>query len=203
MAVQKKTRSEIKREAIVIAAKHAFIEHGVQATSMDKLSELAQVSKRTVYNHFATKETLVMHILSELWRQATTQIDVQYNSELPLQQQLVDILTAEAKMFSSDEHINLSRVAISYFFYEADALEKEMAKFSAHETTLYKWIEAAIADKKLKPVDLEFANMQLHSLVKGRCFWPLLINANQRISDDEIEFVVTQSAAMFIQYYQI
>ncbi len=198
----KKTRSEIKREAIVNAAKKAFIEHGVQATSMDKLSELAQVSKRTVYNHFATKEALVMNILSDLWRQATTQIDIQYSRQQPLQDQLAQILAAEAEMFSSKQYIDLSRVAFGYFFYNPEELEKEMAKFSARETTLYKWLEAAVADEKLIELDFEFANGQLHSLIKGSCFWPLLMNSNCTISKDKIQYIATESAAMFINYYK-
>ncbi|GLO61331.1 transcriptional regulator [Vibrio sp. MACH09] len=202
MVTIKKTRSELKREAIVNAAKKAFVEHGVQGISMDKLSELAQVSKRTVYNHFATKEELVMHIMSDLWRRATTQIEREYSCLQPLQDQLVEILTAEAHMFSSQENIDLSRVAIGYFFYKPDALEREMAKFSSRETTLYKWLEAAVADGRLKPLDFEFANSQLHNLIKGRCFWPLLINAKQRISDQEIDFVVSEAAAMFINHYK-
>lgn len=203
MVENKKTRSEIKREAIVHAAKKAFIESGVQGTSMDKISELAQVSKRTVYNHFATKEDLVMFIVSDMWRRMTTQIDIVYSNELPLKEQLESILTAEAKMFSSAENINLSRVVIGYFFYKPDAMDKTMTMFSARETTLYKWLEAAVADKKLKELDFEFANSQLHHLLKGSCFWPLMLNTNQSITEDELVFVASEAAAMFINHYQV
>ncbi|ENK2095788.1 TetR family transcriptional regulator, partial [Vibrio vulnificus] len=43
MIEKKKTRSEEKREAILTAAKQAFLEFGVQNTSMDKLAALAGV----------------------------------------------------------------------------------------------------------------------------------------------------------------
>jgi len=39
-----RTRSDIKREAIIQAATQAFQEFGVNGTSMDKLAELANVS---------------------------------------------------------------------------------------------------------------------------------------------------------------
>ncbi len=61
------TRSELKRQAILQAARDAFQEHGVHNTSMDELAALAQVSKRTVYNHFASKEVLIMTLMAELW----------------------------------------------------------------------------------------------------------------------------------------
>ncbi|WP_083880077.1 TetR/AcrR family transcriptional regulator [Aliiglaciecola lipolytica] len=52
----KKTRSELKHEAILRGAVKAFKEFGVNDTSIYKIAEVAQVSKRTVYNHFASKE---------------------------------------------------------------------------------------------------------------------------------------------------
>jgi TetR/AcrR family transcriptional regulator of autoinduction and epiphytic fitness len=203
MSEVRKTRSELKREAIVSAAKAAFIENGVQGTSMDKISELAQVSKRTVYNHFETKEILVMHIMAELWRKSTIQPDFEYVHEVPLLDQLSAILLAESKMFSSQENLNLSRVAFGHFLYNPDALQKEMIKFTAQETTLYKWIEAAVADKKLKPLDVEFANSQLHNAIKGHCFWPLLLNPCSIIESEKLLSIANETAAMFLSHYSI
>ena len=39
-----KTRSELKHEAILDAAKRAFLAYGVQGTSMDKLAEMADAA---------------------------------------------------------------------------------------------------------------------------------------------------------------
>jgi TetR/AcrR family transcriptional regulator of autoinduction and epiphytic fitness len=69
MSEVKKSRSQQKREDILNAALKTFKEQGVQATSMDQLAETANVSKRTVYNHFDSKETLVLSLLHEMWEQ--------------------------------------------------------------------------------------------------------------------------------------
>lgn len=199
----KKTRSELKREAIIDAAKKAFIKDGVKNTSMDRISELAQVSKRTVYNHFETKEVLVMHIMSEMWRKSTIQPNFEYLTDMPLKDQLSAILLAEAKMFSSKENLDLSRVAFGHFFYNPEALQKEMGKFSARETTLFQWLEAAVEDNKLKPMDYEFANSQLHNMIKGYCFWPLLLNIGSIIEDEKLENITKETAAMFLSHYAV
>jgi TetR/AcrR family transcriptional repressor of mexJK operon len=47
-----------KRRAIVDAATAAFLRGGYLGTSMDEIAALADVSKTTVYNHFADKEAL-------------------------------------------------------------------------------------------------------------------------------------------------
>ncbi|MDB1123520.1 TetR/AcrR family transcriptional regulator [Vibrio algarum] len=96
---------------------------------MDKISELAQVSKRTVYNHFETKEALVMHIMSEMWRKSTIQPDFKYIPNTPLHDQLSSILLAEAKMFSSKENLELSRVAFGHFFTTLKRYKKRWVSF--------------------------------------------------------------------------
>ena len=103
MNLPPKTRSEKKREAILKAAKQAFQEFGVQATSMDKLAEIAQVSKRTVYNHFATKEALVMELISDLWLQSMVQLEQEYNPDEPLDEQLTRLVAAEIELVAAFE----------------------------------------------------------------------------------------------------
>src|SRR5690606_882915 len=53
-----------KREAIIQAAIAEFRAHGFDITSMDKIAATAGVSKRTVYNHFPSKEELFAEILN-------------------------------------------------------------------------------------------------------------------------------------------
>ena len=84
MKEKAKTLSERKRDDIVDAAKRAFLAHGVQGTSMDRLAEMAEVSKRTVYNHFASKEELVLQMLSELWTRTMVEVDFPYAADRPL-----------------------------------------------------------------------------------------------------------------------
>ena len=51
-----------KHAAILEAAVAEFRSAGFDATSMDRIAASAGVSKRTVYNHFPTKESLVLEL---------------------------------------------------------------------------------------------------------------------------------------------
>lgn len=197
----KKTRSEIKREAIISAAMISFKENGVKATSMDKLAELAQVSKRTVYNHFETKEALVMFILSDLWNKVLVQPSIVYQADVALDEQLHAILAAEVDLMSSEDYLDLSRVAFGHLFYHPEALLKEVEKIVSQETTLHRWITAASGDGKLKDVEPAFANSQLHSLIKGQCFWPQLMRLQPELSENDKDYLVQQTVAMFLSHY--
>lgn len=65
------------------AAIAEFRDNGFEVTSMDKIAATAGVSKRTVYNHFQSKEELFTEILHKLWSSSVAQLDVSYNSAHP------------------------------------------------------------------------------------------------------------------------
>jgi TetR/AcrR family transcriptional repressor of mexJK operon len=52
------TRTDRKRTAILDAAAELFLRQGFERTSMDELAARADVSKQTVYAHFASKQAL-------------------------------------------------------------------------------------------------------------------------------------------------
>lgn len=57
-------RSARKRRAILEAGRTVFVRGGYEGASMDEVAALAQVSKQTVYKHFADKQTLFTEILN-------------------------------------------------------------------------------------------------------------------------------------------
>ncbi|MGB1263078.1 MAG: TetR/AcrR family transcriptional regulator [Cognaticolwellia sp.] len=196
-----KTRSQVKREAIIVAAKAAFKAHGVQATTMDKLAELAQVSKRTVYNHFATKEDLVMYLVTDLWQQSLTKIDVSYCGSQSLGAQLRQLISQEIDLITSQEYIDLSRVAIGHLFYNPEVLQQEIAKISEHETALQRWLHDAVSDNALDISDINFAYEQLHNMIKGSCFWPLIFQMKTELSPAEKTQIVEETIKTFLARY--
>ncbi len=57
-----------KHELIVAAARKLFVTEGFGAISMDAIAAEAGVSKRTVYSHFADKETLFAEVMGDICR---------------------------------------------------------------------------------------------------------------------------------------
>ena len=60
---QGKRRGRGARERILTASQQLFREQGINRTGMDQLCAVAQVSKRTAYQHFANKDELVAEYL--------------------------------------------------------------------------------------------------------------------------------------------
>lgn len=60
------SKSNEKTEAILKGAMEQFLAHGYAATSMDRVSKAAGVSKATVYSHFGDKESLFNALIQTL-----------------------------------------------------------------------------------------------------------------------------------------
>lgn len=57
--------SALKRTAILAAARQAFLADGVDRTSMDAIAAGAEVSKRTVYDYYGDKQTLLIAVIDQ------------------------------------------------------------------------------------------------------------------------------------------
>jgi len=52
-----------KRQELIETAIRLFAEHGFHATGIDRIAEAAQISKKTMYNYFRSKEELIVAAL--------------------------------------------------------------------------------------------------------------------------------------------
>lgn len=66
MGPQGRRRGRGARERILNAAQQLFRDQGINNTGMDQLCVVAQVSKRTAYQHFASKDELVAEYLRRI-----------------------------------------------------------------------------------------------------------------------------------------
>src|SRR2546425_9042711 len=102
-----------KREAILQAAITEFRSNGFEATSMDRIAAGAEVSKRTVYNHFPSKDDLFAAILQQLWECTAAVADTPYRKDVPLRSQLLEMMHQKMCMLSDASFMNLARVVIA------------------------------------------------------------------------------------------
>lgn len=202
MDTKKLTVSERKRIDIINAAKKAFKEFGVKNTTMNQISEIANVSKRTVYKNFENKENLVMVILKDAMDNSSIYEDVDFKNDETLEEQLTILIKNKISVIASKEYIDLFRVALGHFFYNKELLEKEMAKYVDKETAITKWIKKSIKLSLLDVENIQFATEQLNALIKGFCFWPQVMQISEELSEEEISFIVDGHVSLFLAKYK-
>jgi TetR/AcrR family transcriptional regulator of autoinduction and epiphytic fitness len=192
-----------KREAIIQAAIAEFRANGFDITSMDKIAATAGVSKRTVYNHFPSKEELFAEILNQLWARVMAEPETPYRSDQPLREQLRLHLMAKMQMLGDDNFLNLARVAIAATIHSPERAQNMVARMGEREENLTVWIRAAQADGRLKAVDPGFAAQQVQGLLKSFAFWPQVSMGLPGLSAEMQGTVVESALDMFLACYQL
>lgn len=193
--------TERKREAILQAAIAEFRSSGFEITSMDKIAATAGVSKRTVYNHFPSKEELFAEILNRLWNSITAEQDMPYSPQKPLRAQLQTLLQAKLHMLADENFLDLARIAIAATIHSPERAQDMVSRMGQREEGLTAWIRQAQADGRLKPVEPAFAAQQMHGLLKTFAFWPQISMGQPSLTQDEQTQVVESALDMFLARY--
>ncbi|MFM0200777.1 TetR/AcrR family transcriptional regulator [Paraburkholderia fungorum] len=190
-----------KRAAVIAAAIEEFLAAGFDATSMDRIAARASVSKRTVYNHFPSKEALFAAILRQLWESSDTGAAPVYSAAHPLRAQLLQLLLKKLGLLNDEAFLSLARVAIAAGIHSPERARDMVTRMGEREEDLTVWIRAAAADGRLKTPDPMFASQQLQGLVKAFAFWPQVTMGQPPLSVDEQRQVAESAADMFLARY--
>ncbi|MES2263070.1 MAG: TetR/AcrR family transcriptional regulator [Pseudomonadota bacterium] len=190
-----------KRQAIVDAALAEFRAHGFEATSMDKIAAAASVSKRTVYNHFPSKEDLFTHILEELWASSEALMACPYRPEQALREQLLELMWQKMALLRDAYFLDLARVAIAEGIHRPERAREMVDRLAEQESGVTSWMQAALADGKLKPLDPGFASHLLQGQLKTFAFWPQVAMGQAALEPAAETNVVEAAVDMFLSYY--
>ncbi|KFN42189.1 TetR/AcrR family transcriptional regulator [Arenimonas oryziterrae] len=190
-----------KRAAILEAAVTEFRQAGYEATSMDRVAASAGVSKRTVYNHFPSKEDLFAHILQQLWERSLASPELTYRSDRPLRAQLLELVQQKLQLLHDEAFIDLARVAIAAVIPSPERAQEMFARMGNKEEGLTVWIRAAAADGRLKTTDPMFASMMLQGMVKGFAFWPQITLGQPILTAQQRKQVAETATDMFLAHF--
>lgn len=190
-----------KRHAIVEAAIAEFRQHGFEATSMDRVAATAGVSKRTVYNHFPSKDALFGEILRGLWQRSADAVNLAYRPDQPLRAQLITLLQQKLRLLDDPAFIDLSRVALAEGIHSPARARELISQLGSKEEGTTTWLRAALADGRLAGVEADFASQQLQALIKGFAFWPQITMGQPPLSPEQQTQVAESAVAMFLGLY--
>jgi AcrR family transcriptional regulator len=101
-----------KRAQVVTAARAAFGRDGYTRVSIDRIALDAAVSTRTIYNHFASKETLFTAAIEESATLVAEQLATAAERQLALTEDLQEALTGLAKSWFRFRQENAAHFAM-------------------------------------------------------------------------------------------
>lgn len=192
-----------KRADILEAAITCFSENGFDNTSMDAIASHANVSKRTVYNHFSSKDTLFTAIVNKLKENAILAAPLVYRSDESLGPQLARFCYGVIEFHSQNESRALARILISRFIRSPQLGHEMFGSGKIFELRLLEWIVAAQKENRLASFDIQMGTKQMIAMLEGFCVWPqLILDAATPISSQRDKFV-DSTVAMFLNAYGV
>jgi len=192
-----------KRVAIVDAAIAEFREHGFDATSMDKIAATAAVSKRTVYNHFPSKDELFAEILQRLWAGSVAQPPVPYEADQPLRPQVLALAEQKMVLLCDATFIDLARVVFGETIHSPERAQVMVSRLNEKESGLNMWIRAAQHDGRIKPGDTLETGYMLMAPLKTFALWPQITMAEPLLTPARQREVIELAVDMFLCYYSV
>ncbi|WP_437191572.1 TetR/AcrR family transcriptional regulator [Planctomicrobium sp. SH527] len=195
--------SDRKRESILDAAVQQFGSSGFENTSMDRISEVAKVSKRTVYNHFPSKENLFAAIVERLKSRCEDLDQFPYDPHQPLEPQLRNIGQMYAEMTSSEELKDLARVILPRFLQTPELSQQLLGDTKPGEQALINWIKNVQKSGRLKPSDPRIAARQFQGLINTFAFWPQILGSEPPLTPRQQKDVIHSAVAMFLDHYVV
>lgn len=197
------TLTEKKRLDILAAAQEEFKEKGFLGASMDSLAKRAEVSKRTVYNHFPSKDVLFHNIVKQLCDSFSQAVNIEYQTNKPLADQLYVAAVREIQLLASDCFLDLNRITLAEFIRSPELASSTLEHLGKQKDGLHVWINEAINDGRLKPVDADYAAQQFLGLIKASAFWPQLLMNQAFPSTEQQQIIADDAVLMFLARYEI
>ena len=196
-----KKLTERKREDIIRAAKDEFRDNGFGATSMDRIAEVAGVSKRTVYNHFDSKETLFKAVAQDMCDIFQSISEYPYDPGAPLRPQLETISTRQMEFLCAERTLRLFKMLTAETLAAPELTRPIIENFEKESVGLYKWIRAAADDGKLKVANPVWAGRQFMALLESFTTFPYLFGMEYVQDEAQQKAVVSSAVDMFLGHY--
>lgn len=192
-------QSPSKQAQIIEAAVAEFQEKGFAAASMDRVSARAEVSKRTVYKYFESKEKLFRSIVDVLSERVAVMQDIRYDPTRPLRAQLIELGQAEGRLISSPDLMAMARMLISETLRNPELAETAQGKIDK-TAAFVAMLRAARDDGKLVLDDPNDAGIEFIGLIKAKAFWPQIFGA-PLVGAEEMTRIVEASVEMILSHY--
>jgi len=190
-----------KHAQIIEAAVAEFQEKGFAAASMDRISTRAEVSKRTLYKYFESKENLFRSIVIELSNRFADVLECRYEKGRGIRAQLTDLAWAEGRNLMSPDVMAMARMVISETLRNPELAAEAQGKLDKTPTFINMLRDAA-EDGQLRVDDPERAGQEFIGLIKSRAFWPMIFSGSV-LGEAEMTDVLENSVEMMLRRYGV
>jgi TetR/AcrR family transcriptional regulator, regulator of autoinduction and epiphytic fitness len=192
--------SLVKRRAMLDAAIAEFQKCGYESASMDAIAAASAVSKRTLYNHFSSKEVLFRSLVDEMCKRVSLLSGLRYEPDVPVRDQLLRYAKDSARLIQDTETLALFRAVLAEHVRNPDLVASAMEQYWRDEYGFTEWVSAACRDGKLHARSPGRASRHFASLIKGIVVWPVVLR-QATPKPRETSAAIQEAIDMFLAFY--
>lgn len=195
---KKKRDTSEKHRVIIDHAIDVFSRKGFDAASMDEIADAAGVSKKTVYNHFQSKDRLFREIVADFLKARDGRKPIRYDSSIPLETQLKEFARAEIFLIDDPVRRRLSKLLTSVFLLNVEFGNATRGDFQPYKDFIA-WLEAARAEGKLALESPALAARMFYGMVEGCVTWAAVMTDGASLPSAEP--LLDEIIAVFLSRY--
>jgi TetR/AcrR family transcriptional repressor of mexJK operon len=199
---RRKSKDEVKHEAILVAATHLFLKQGFSDTSMEAIAIEARVTKQTVYSHYQSKDSLFTHMVAELSKKHAPSAALLESSDRPIEVLLNEIGQGFLNMLTSKEGLAATRLVIAELHNHPELAKRYYEDGTQRMITMFS--QFLSRQKKLKILsiaDPDDAAACFFSMLKGRYYVRMLLDIKPIPVAREKEKHVRETVHNFLKLY--
>ena len=196
--IRKKRDTSKKHQVILENAINVFTRKGYETASMDEIAETAGVSKKTIYNHFESKEKLFQEIVAEFIKGRDSIKPVTYSQEILPEEQLKSFARAEIYLIDDPKRRGISRLLTSVFLVDQKFGRETRGQHRPYQN-LIQWLKEAEKDGKIHFSSAQSAAGIFYGLIEGCITWKALMSDGATLN--EVDEILNEIIAVFLSRY--
>jgi len=189
-----------KHEHILCAAIGEFAEKGLLGTKMESVAKRAEVSKRTLYKYYESKEVLFDEVVCNLLQRINQFEQHNYTDSQPLITQLKQVAESVIQLHCDEDFLRLSRIVIIESMRSKVQAQHIHEKFSVCEKGFKSWIIQAAEAGALGNADPEFISAIFYGTLKKVSYWDQAIKWQAPIDKKQQQKVVDDLCLLISNY---
>lgn len=200
--VSRRSKDEMKHEAILKAATRLFLKNGYTNTSMDAIADMAHVTKQTVYSHYQNKDNLFTKMVSSLCDKqdpSVARLDVAGKSAETLLYQIGIVIL---DLITSKDILATTRLVIAEVYQHPQLAERYYEAGTLNIIALLASFLDLLNEHGLLSVpDTSSAASSYIAILKGRYYVRMILAVKPVPSKEDKEAHVREAAEMFMRIY--
>ncbi|BDF94127.1 MULTISPECIES: TetR/AcrR family transcriptional regulator [Pseudoalteromonas] len=187
-----------KHNDVLCVAIEEFAHRGLVGTTMEAIARKANVSKRTLYKHYANKQALFDNVVQLLLSRIEQLQNYHYRSDVAVYDQLKELARLSLALGSDQDYLTLSRIVIIESMRDQQQAARLEEKFLDCGKGLQGWFAQAHEAGILNDIPADIAAAFFYGGLKKMAYWEQVIQWKPALDEEKIEQLIDLTSRFFI-----